>query len=103
LGDGDAGGFLASVLEREEAEVRKARDVALGCVDAEDAAHQRTCPIWTNPREPSRDTRLGAQARMAAPAPGSYSAGSSTSAWRPSLHAAASASADSMPPPPTSW
>ena len=39
LGDGDACRLLAAVLEREEAEVREPRDVALGCVHAEDAAH----------------------------------------------------------------
>ena len=35
---GDARGLLAAVLERVEREVREARDVALGRVDAEDAA-----------------------------------------------------------------
>jgi hypothetical protein len=40
VGDGDPRGLLAAVLEREEAEVGEARDVPLGCVDAEDAAHQ---------------------------------------------------------------
>ncbi len=40
LRDGDAGRLLAAVLQREEPEVRQARDVALGRVDAEDAAHR---------------------------------------------------------------
>jgi len=40
LGDGDARGLLAAVLEGEEAEVREPRDVPVGRVDAEDAAHQ---------------------------------------------------------------
>ena len=39
LGDGDAGRLLAAVLQREEAEVREPRDVAVGGVNAEDAAH----------------------------------------------------------------
>ena len=55
LGDGDPRRLLAAVLEREQAEVGEARDVAFGGVDAEHAAHQAaTCPIWTKPREPSR-------------------------------------------------
>ncbi len=40
LRDRDARRFLAAVLEREEAEVREPRDVAVGRVDPEDAAHQ---------------------------------------------------------------
>ena len=44
VGDGDPGGLLAAVLEREEPEVGDARDVALGRADAEDAAHQATVP-----------------------------------------------------------
>ena len=40
VGDGDAGRLLPAVLEREEAEVRDARDVTLGRANAEDAAHQ---------------------------------------------------------------
>ena len=47
LGDRDAGRLLPAVLEREEPEVREPRDVAVGRVHAEDAAHQRTWPIWT--------------------------------------------------------
>ena len=39
LGDGDARRLLAAVLQREEPEVREPRDVAVGGVDAEDAAH----------------------------------------------------------------
>ncbi len=39
LGDGDPRRFLPAMLEREEAEVGQARDVALGGPDAEDAAH----------------------------------------------------------------
>src|SRR5262249_33512944 len=54
LGDRDSGRLLAAMLEREEAEVREPRHVAVGCVDAEHAAHQATTPIWTKPREPSR-------------------------------------------------
>ena len=38
--DRDPGRLLAAVLQREEPEVREARDVAVGSVDAEDAAHQ---------------------------------------------------------------
>src|SRR5439155_17638613 len=45
VGDGDAGAFLAAVLERVQAEVGQPGDVAIrfadGVVDAEDAAHQR--------------------------------------------------------------
>ena len=44
VADGDAGALLPAVLERVEREVREARDVAAGRVDAEDAAHQ-TAPI----------------------------------------------------------
>ena len=44
VGDGDPGRLLAAVLQREEAEEGHARDVALGCADAEDAAHQATVP-----------------------------------------------------------
>src|SRR5262249_6394754 len=71
LGDGDPRGLLASVLQREEAEVREARDIALGRVHAEDAAHQRTSPIWTKPLEPSLATSLRGRARTAAPLSGS--------------------------------
>jgi hypothetical protein len=39
LGDSDAGRLLATMLKGEEAEVREACDVAVGRVDAEDAAH----------------------------------------------------------------
>ena len=39
VGDRDSGRLLAAVLEREEAEVGEPCDVALGPVDAEDAAH----------------------------------------------------------------
>jgi len=38
--DGDPGRLLAAVLQREEPEVREPGDVAVGCVDAEDPAHQ---------------------------------------------------------------
>ena len=67
LGDRDAGRLLSAMLEREEPEVREARDIAVGSVDAEDAAHQRTAPIGTKPRVPRRCTRPGRQARIAAP------------------------------------
>jgi hypothetical protein len=40
VGDRDPGRLLAAVLQGEEPEVREARDVAVGCVDAEDPAHQ---------------------------------------------------------------
>ena len=39
LGDGDARRLLPAVLQREQAEVRQPRHVAVGGVDAEDAAH----------------------------------------------------------------
>ena len=39
VGDGDARGLLPAVLEGEQAEVRDARDVALGGANAEDTAH----------------------------------------------------------------
>ena len=39
VGDRDPRRLLAAVLEREEPEVGEAGDVALGRVDAEDAAH----------------------------------------------------------------
>ena len=38
--DRDAGRLLAAVLQREETEVRDARNVALRRADAEDAAHR---------------------------------------------------------------
>src|SRR5207302_1653877 len=44
VGDRDPGRFLAAVLEREQAEVRDARDVPLRGADAEHAAHQGTVP-----------------------------------------------------------
>jgi hypothetical protein len=44
VGNGDSGGLLAPVLEREEAEVGEAGDVPLRPVDAEDAAHQAAPP-----------------------------------------------------------
>ena len=94
LGDRDAGRLLAAVLQREEAEVRESRDVALGGVDAEDAAHQRTIPISTSPFEPSLSTSSGAQARIAAPP--CRSSGRSTSVSRP-LQRAASATAACRP------
>ncbi len=67
LGDGDPRRLLSAMLQREQAEVRQPRHVAVGGVDAEDAAHQATTPISTKPREPSRFTRAGRQARIAAP------------------------------------
>ena len=39
LGDGDPRGLLPAVLQREQPEVREPRDVAVGGVNAEDAAH----------------------------------------------------------------
>jgi hypothetical protein len=44
VGDRDPGRLLTAVLEGEEPEVREARDVALGSVDAEYAAHQKSAP-----------------------------------------------------------
>ena len=44
VGDGDPGGLLAAVLEREEPEVGHPRHVALRRADPEDAAHQATVP-----------------------------------------------------------
>ena len=41
VADRDAGRLLAAVLQRVEREVGQPRDVAVGRVDAEDAAHQR--------------------------------------------------------------
>ena len=41
---GDSSRLLAAMLEREEPEVRQARDVALAGVDTEDAAHQPLTP-----------------------------------------------------------
>src|SRR5213080_2847124 len=103
LRDRDARGFLTSMLQREEPEIREPCNIAVGRVDAEHAAHQATTPIRTKPREPRRLTLLGLQARIAAPRCESYSAGSSTSASRSPLQAAASASAASIPVTPTSW
>ena len=40
LRDRDPGRLLSAVLEREEAEVRDARHVAVASADAEDAAHR---------------------------------------------------------------
>ena len=48
LGDGDPGGLLAAMLEREEPEVRQAGDVALAGADAEDAAHQALTASWAS-------------------------------------------------------
>src|SRR5439155_24811797 len=42
LGDRDSGRLLASMLESEKAEVREPRNVAVGRVDPEDAAHVLT-------------------------------------------------------------
>ncbi len=67
LGDRDAGRLLAAVLQREQAEVREPCDIAIRCMDPEDAAHQATTPIWTKPRFPSRFTLLGLHPRIAAP------------------------------------
>ena len=39
LGDGDSRRLLAAVLQREQAEVRQPGDVAVGRIDAENAAH----------------------------------------------------------------
>ena len=96
LRDGDARGLLAAVLQREEPEVREPRDVAVGRVHAEDAAHLAHPPdLDEAPRPEPRDLVAGGVARIAAPCVGS--AGSSTSASRP-LQRAASASACSRPP-----
>src|SRR5438128_1939177 len=96
LGDCDPGGFLAAVLQREEPEVREPRDVAVGCMNAEDAAHAyRTSPIWTKPLEPRLAICAADVARIAAPQAGS--GGRSTSAVQP-LQRAASARACSSPP-----
>ena len=83
LGDGDARRLLAAVLEREEPEVREPRDVAVGCVDAEDAAHgyAHLADLDEAARAEPRDARPGAQARIAAPR-ARLVAGSSTSASR---------------------
>ncbi len=97
VGDRDPGRLLTAVLEREEPEVREPRDVAVRCVDAEDAAHRyATSPIWTKPFDPSRAMFSGATARIAAPRAGS--SGSATSAGSPPLQRAASSSACSSPP-----
>ena len=71
LGDGDPGRLLAAVLQREQPEVGEPRDVAVGRADAEDAAHQRTSPISTNPRVPSFAMSARGSARSAAPRVGS--------------------------------
>ena len=39
LGDRDSRRLLAAVLEREQPEVGQPSDVAVGCIDAENAAH----------------------------------------------------------------
>ena len=39
LRDRDACGFLTSMLQRKEPEIREPGDIAVGRVDAEDAAH----------------------------------------------------------------
>ena len=71
LGDGDPRRLLAAVLQREQAEVRQPRDVAVGRVDAEDAAHRLThLPISTKPREPSRFDARGAAGEDRGAAPG---------------------------------
>src|SRR3954462_904723 len=99
VGNGDARGFLAAVLQREQTEVREARDVALGRPHPEQAAHQPTVPIRRRPFVPSRSTFSGAQAsKIWPPAAG---AGSSTCATTP-LCSSASRSACSMPPSETS-
>ena len=68
VGDRDAGGLLAAVLQREQAEVRDPRDVAFGRADAEQAAHQPTVPICTTFLLPSLSTFSGAQASSTRPA-----------------------------------
>ena len=90
VGDGDSRRLLAAVLEREEAEVRQARDVAVATVDADDPAHQPAPPSYATrrsasltpsslspPATPSRrsctpsseSARSGAHARTARPQP----------------------------------
>jgi hypothetical protein len=63
VGDGNPGRLLTAVLERVQAEVREPRDVAVGGVDAEDAAHQRA---GLPGREASRAVRAWAPARTRA-------------------------------------
>src|SRR5438105_384070 len=99
IGDRDACGFLTAVLQREQAEVRDARDVSLGRPDAEEAAHQSTVPICTTFFLPSRSTFSGAQASTTCPE--RVSAGRWTSAPM-RLWPAASCSATSSPPSDTS-
>ena len=65
VGDRDPGGLLAAVLEREQAEVREPRDVALVRADAEDAAHQRAPLVRL--RELGRARRRGARRRRRVP------------------------------------
>ena len=97
VGDGDARGLLAAVLEREEAEIADTRDIAVGGADAEDAAHQSTAPTRRMFGQPSCAKSSGEQARRTEP----YGAVPSAQASRP-LHAPASATARSSPPSPTS-
>src|SRR5438105_4255448 len=87
------------MLQREQAEVRDARDVALGRPDPEQAAHQRTTPICTTFLWPRRSTSSPAHASTTCP-PGA-SGGSSTSATRP-LYSPASLNATPSPPSDTS-
>ena len=83
VGDGDAGRLLAAVLEREEAEVREARDVALGRADAEDAAH-----LEESPPRPAAARRAGSPRSVVA-ADGRRCAGSSSRAERARSRSAA--------------
>src|SRR6185503_2551800 len=50
VGDGDAGRFLSAVLQRVQAEIREAGDVAPLRADADDAAHLSRLPM--RPRAP---------------------------------------------------
>ena len=74
VGDRDPGRLLAAVLEREEAEVRDARDVAVGRADAEDAAHQRD---RSRAREASRRARARSGGARATTEPYGASPGAS--------------------------
>src|ERR671934_101768 len=97
VGDSDTGRLLPAMLEREEAEVADAGDVAVGRADAEDAAHQATAPRTRRFGQSSFSTSAGVQASTTEP----YAASPPQVEASP-LQSAASASASSSPPSETS-
>src|SRR5262249_36780395 len=99
IGDGDAGRLLAAALQRDQAEVRDARDVAFGRANAEEPGHQPPGPLCMAFSVPSRSPFSAAHASTTRPE--RVSCGRWTSAPT-RVYAAASCSATSSPPSETS-